>query len=96
MFNSKIAIAFIASTGVVLASVYALRLYIRAMHNRRGPRVASFDLSARDALVLVPLVAAIGAFALYPQRALETGQRAARAAVAPVLQAGSTDRAEVR
>ena len=38
VFNSKLAIAFIASTGVVLASVYALRMYIRSMHNRVGPR----------------------------------------------------------
>ena len=37
VFQSKLAIALIASTGVVLASVYALRMYIRAMHNRAGP-----------------------------------------------------------
>ena len=41
---------------MVLASVYALRMYIRAMHNRAGPTVTSFELSLRDALVLVPLV----------------------------------------
>ena len=37
VFDSKMAVAIIASTGVVLASVYALRMYIRAMHNRQGP-----------------------------------------------------------
>ena len=52
--------------GVVLASVYALRMYIRSMHNRVGPKVESFELSFRDGLVLVPLVLAILAFALYP------------------------------
>ena len=36
VFNAKLAIAIIAFTGVVLASVYALRLFIRAMHNRVG------------------------------------------------------------
>ena len=38
VFNAKIVIAIIAFTGVVLASVYTLRLFIRAMHNRVGPR----------------------------------------------------------
>ena len=39
-FNSVQAIAIIASIGVVLASVYALRMYIRSMHNRVGPKRA--------------------------------------------------------
>src|SRR6266508_4725846 len=36
-FQSKIVIAMVAFTGVALASVYTLRLFIRAMHNRGGP-----------------------------------------------------------
>ena len=39
VFQAKIAIAIVASIGVVMAAVYALRLYIRAMHNRVGPLV---------------------------------------------------------
>jgi NADH-quinone oxidoreductase subunit M len=70
--------ALLASTGVVLASVYALRMYIRSMHNRQGPAVTSFEMSLRDALVLVPLVLAILAFAVYPQRALDAGEPAVR------------------
>ncbi len=35
-FDSKMVFSFIASIGVVLASVYALRMYIRTMHNRTG------------------------------------------------------------
>src|SRR5207302_2299395 len=34
VFKAKLAIAVIAFSGVVVASVYALRLYIRTMHNR--------------------------------------------------------------
>jgi NADH-quinone oxidoreductase subunit M len=71
VFNAKLAIAIIASTGVVLASVYMLRAFIRAMHNRAGATVDSFDLRVRDGLVLVPLVSAIVAFGVYPQQALE-------------------------
>jgi NADH-quinone oxidoreductase subunit M len=87
VFNSKIALAFIASTGVILASVYALRLFIRSMHNRQGPGVTSFDMSVRDGLVIVPLVAAIVAFAVYPQRALDSGERAVKASVQAVQRA---------
>jgi len=74
VFNAKLAIAIIASTGVVLAAVYALRLFIRAMHNRTGPRVEPAEMSRRDGLVLVPLVLAILAIALYPQFALERSE----------------------
>jgi NADH-quinone oxidoreductase subunit M len=79
VFQSKLAVAIIASTGVVLASVYALRLYIRSMHNREGPAVTSFDMGLRDAIVLVPLVLAVLAFAVYPQLALEAGEGAVQA-----------------
>jgi NADH-quinone oxidoreductase subunit M len=80
VFESKLAVALIASTGVILASVYALRFYIRAMHNRQGPTVTSFEMSWRDGLVIVPLVLAILAFALFPQRALDAGEPAVRSA----------------
>ena len=74
VFQSKIAIAIIASTGVVLAAVYALRLFIVTMHNRAGARVDSRELGMRDGLVLVPLVLAILAIALYPQFALKRSE----------------------
>ncbi len=49
VFKAKLAIAAIAFAGVVMASVYALRLFIRAMHNRVGPKVASRELTRMDA-----------------------------------------------
>ncbi|HEX4690265.1 MAG TPA: proton-conducting transporter membrane subunit, partial [Solirubrobacteraceae bacterium] len=88
VFNSKMVFAFVAALGVVLASVYALRLYIRAMHNRAGTSVVGGDLRITDALVLVPLIVAIIAFALYPQQALQDGQRAVRASVARAVVGG--------
>jgi NADH-quinone oxidoreductase subunit M len=81
-FQSKMAIAIIASAGVVLASVYTLRLFIRAMHNRVGPKAESREMSVRDGLVLVPLVLAIIAIALYPQLALDKGEKAVIGSVA--------------
>jgi NADH-quinone oxidoreductase subunit M len=74
VFQSKIAIAIIASTGVVLAAVYALRIFIATMHNRTGARVESREIGLLDGLVLVPLVLAIIAIALYPQFALERSE----------------------
>ncbi len=36
VFKAKVVFAFVASIGVVLAAVYVLRAFIRAMHNRVG------------------------------------------------------------
>jgi NADH-quinone oxidoreductase subunit M len=74
VFHSKLVICIIAFTGVGMAAVYSLRLFIRAMHNRVGPRVESYDISFREGVVLVPLVAVILFFALYPQLALHKGE----------------------
>jgi NADH-quinone oxidoreductase subunit M len=82
VFKAKLAIAIVAFTGVVLASVYALRLFIRAMHNRVGPNVQSRELSFRDGVVLVPLVAVIVFMAVYPQLALRRSEASAKTTVA--------------
>jgi NADH-quinone oxidoreductase subunit M len=81
-FKAKLAIAVIAFTGVVLASVYALRLFIRSMHNRLARTERSRELTLREGTVLVPLVAVILFMALYPQLALHRSERSARLAVA--------------
>jgi len=83
VFNTKLAIAVIAFSGVVMASVYALRLFIRAMHNRVGPDVESRDIGVWDGLVLVPVVAVILFLALDPQVALHRSEDSVKAAVAP-------------
>ncbi len=87
LFKAKLAIAIIAFSGVVMASVYALRMFIGAMHNRVGPGVRSRELTLRDGLVLVPLVAVIVFFALYPQLALHRSEGSVKASVAPVIAA---------
>ena len=82
VFNAKLAVAVIAFAGVVMASVYALRLFIRAMHNRVGPDVKSRELTRMDALVLAPLLAVIVFLALYPQGALKRSERSVTSSVA--------------
>jgi len=82
VFKAKLAIAIIAFSGVVMASVYALRLFIRAMHNRVGSGVDSREISLRDGAVLVPLVLVIVFLALYPQFALHRSEASVKTAVA--------------
>jgi NADH-quinone oxidoreductase subunit M len=86
-FKAKLAIAIIAFGGVVMASVYALRLFIRAMHNRVGAGVRSHDISLADGAVLVPLLAVIVFLALYPQLALHRSEFSVRAAVVAAARA---------
>ncbi len=74
VFESKIVIALVAVTGIVLASVYMLRMFIRSMHNRVREGVAPADIRFADGLVLVPLVVVILALALYPQLPLDKGE----------------------
>ena len=75
VFKAKLAIAVIAFSGVVMASVYALRLFIRAMHNRVGAegrarvRSRSRDgLGARAAGRGDPVPRALPAARAAPQR----------------------------
>jgi NADH-quinone oxidoreductase subunit M len=81
VFKAKEAIAIIAFSGVVMASVYALRLYIRSMHNRVASGVHSREMSVRDGAVLVPILAVILFFALYPQGALHKSEGSVQGAV---------------
>jgi NADH-quinone oxidoreductase subunit M len=81
VFKAKLAIAVIAFAGVVMASVYALRLFIGAMHNRVGAGVKSRELTPMDGLVLVPLLAVIVFLALYPQGALKRSERSVTTSV---------------
>jgi NADH-quinone oxidoreductase subunit M len=90
VFQSKVVFAIIGFIGVGMASVYALRLFIRTMHNRVGPKVESRELTLREGTILVPLVAVILFFALYPQLALHKGERAVTDSVRSAAQiAGS-------
>jgi NADH-quinone oxidoreductase subunit M len=82
VFKAKLAIAIIAFSGVVMASVYALRLFIHAMHNRVGAEVKSREITVRDGAVLIPLIAVILFLALYPQGALKRSESSVKASVA--------------
>ncbi|HEV2981893.1 MAG TPA: NADH-quinone oxidoreductase subunit M [Solirubrobacteraceae bacterium] len=82
VFKAKLAICVIAFAGVVMASVYALRLLIRSMHNRVGARVHSREISLADGAVLVPILAVIGLLSFYPQLALHRSEASVKQALA--------------
>jgi NADH-quinone oxidoreductase subunit M len=91
VFRDNMVIAIVAFAGVVMASVYMLRMFIRAMHNRVGPNVQSRDIRFADGLVLVPLVGTIIALALYPQLPLEKGERDINGSIGAAAQAAGQE-----
>ncbi|MFL5895543.1 MAG: NuoM family protein [Thermoleophilaceae bacterium] len=68
-WNTKFVYGVVASAGVVLASVYMIRFFQRAMHARVGEGVASRDIlpAGVDLVTIAPLVAVILALGVYPQ-----------------------------
>jgi NADH-quinone oxidoreductase subunit M len=83
VFQAKLPIAIVASTGVVGAAAYALRMFIKTMHNRVGPRVVSFDIGIGDAIPVVGLLAVILVLAFYPQFGLRRSQPTMQVTLAP-------------
>src|SRR3954451_4417972 len=75
-FENKLVFGLVASTGVVLAAVYMIRLFQRTMHNRVGPKVQSGDLLGLDLGAIAPLVAVIIGLGLYPQLVLHRTEKA--------------------
>ncbi len=89
VFKTKLAISAIAFTGVVAAAVYALRLFIGAMHNRLGRDDESREVRWREGIAVVPLLAVILVLAFYPQFGLRRSERTLKATIAPAeLEAG--------
>jgi NADH-quinone oxidoreductase subunit M len=82
VFKAKLVVSVIAFTGVVGAAVYALRVFIGAMHNRVGPHVLSHDIEWREAVGLVPIVGVILVLAFYPQFVLKRTEPSVKASIA--------------
>jgi NADH-quinone oxidoreductase subunit M len=70
-FEDRLAWGLVATAGVVLASVYSIRLFIRAMHNRVPGAVDSKEICPLEVGVIAPLVAIIIALGVYPQVILD-------------------------
>ncbi|MBA3301823.1 MAG: NADH-quinone oxidoreductase subunit M, partial [Thermoleophilaceae bacterium] len=82
-FEDKIVYGLVASAGVVLAAVYMIRFFQRAMHYRGGQNDDSREIGRLEFAVLAPLVAIVIALGVYPQFVLERSDRATVAQVKP-------------
>jgi NADH-quinone oxidoreductase subunit M len=85
-FKAKLPIAAIAFVGVVGSAVYALRLFIIAMHNRAGKTVASREIGIADFTAIAPVVLVILVLAFYPQFGLTRSEPTLKATIAPAQQ----------
>jgi NADH-quinone oxidoreductase subunit M len=83
-FRAKLAISVIAFVAVVGAAFYALRIYIGAMHNRVGPKVASREIGISEFVPVAALTLVILVFAFYPQFGLKRSEPTVNATVSAV------------
>ncbi len=79
--EDKLVYGLVASVGVVLAAVYMIRVFQRAMHNRAGPAVASREVGRLDLVAVAPLVALIVALGVYPHFVVDRTEGATTAAI---------------
>jgi NADH-quinone oxidoreductase subunit M len=78
-FQNELVYGLVAAVGVVLASVYMIRVYQRTMHNRSGPKVASRDLRLPELVTIAPVVAVVVALGIYPHFFLNRSEDATAA-----------------
>lgn len=65
-FVTRTGYAIVAALGIIIAAVYLLTLFRRAMHGPVLPSLTGPDLSGREVLVLIPLVVLMVGIGLYP------------------------------
>jgi NADH-quinone oxidoreductase subunit M len=91
VFRENLVIAVVGSLGMIGAAVYALRLFIGAMHNRAGMSVKSVELGWHEGIAIVPLVGVIVALAFYPNFGLVRSDKSVVSTLTPVaIVAGPT------
>jgi NADH-quinone oxidoreductase subunit M len=83
-FEDQLVYGLVASTGVVLAAVYMIRLFQGTMHGRAGPAVESREIDPVNLAAIAPLVAVIVALGVYPHFFLDRTDRDSAATVAHV------------
>ena len=88
-FEDQLVYGLVASVGVVLASVYMIRVYQRTMHNPVAPGVATRELSRLDLATIAPVVAAVVALGVYPQLVLDRSEETTTKKIRPATLAQS-------
>ncbi|MDQ3720616.1 MAG: NADH-quinone oxidoreductase subunit M, partial [Actinomycetota bacterium] len=85
IFEDKLVFGLVASTGVVLAAVYMIRVFQRSMHNRVTDGVQPREAGGLELAMIAPVAAVIVALGVYPQLLLD---RSEEATVSKVREAG--------
>jgi NADH-quinone oxidoreductase subunit M len=80
-FEDQLVYGLVASTGVVLAAVYMIRVFQRTMHNRPGPAVESSEIDGPNLAAIAPLVAVIVALGVYPNFVVHRTEKATTASI---------------
>lgn len=87
LYGVSAALAIIASSGVVLAAFYALRMYQRTMHNPLPEGADSREIGLRDAVAVVPLVICVIVLAFAPQLIMSGTADSVKSNIATVREA---------
>ena len=90
-WDTASAIAVLACAGVVMAAVYMLRAYIKAMHGPDANGVEQRELSFAEALPILPAVALVLALALYPQAVLKETDGATTSSIVQAAHSAGID-----
>ncbi len=65
-FIARQSYAVVAALGIIIAAVYLLTMFRRAMHGSVLPSLSGPDLSAREVVALIPLVVLIVGIGIFP------------------------------
>lgn len=82
LFQTDVAIAIIATSGMAFSAFYALRMYQRTMHNPLPDGADSREISLRDGLMIVPMVLVTVVLAFCPQLIIHGSEPAVDTVVA--------------
>lgn len=87
ILQTDVALAIIASSGVVFAAFYALRMYQLTTHNPLPEGADSREISLRDGAVIVPLVLILIVLAFCPQLVIHHSEPAVDSTIATAREA---------
>lgn len=95
-FSTKFAFGAIATLGVVLATVYMLRFFQRAMHYRgsagdEATELRSRELDGSEIGLLLPAVLLVIALAVYPQYVVERIEPGAKEALVQTVKSAAAE-----
>jgi NADH-quinone oxidoreductase subunit M len=81
-FRVNVAVATLATLGIILSAAYALWLYRKVVFGKLKPSLAGIlDLDGREMLVLAPLVVFTILFGIYPKAVLDVSQASVTALI---------------